>query len=86
MSAAAGEFLRDSAAALRQRHQSPPLQDVESSLDAFESELESLRSAGVTLALSSGEVEPLFALGFALEELRANFRDLARCVSEFGAA
>jgi len=82
VSADAGEFLRDCATALRKRHQPPSLQAVEASLNAFESELESLRSASVTLALSSSEVERLFALGFALEALRTNFRDLARCVAE----
>ena len=82
VSADVGEFLRDCATALRRRHQPPSLQAVEATLDAFEAELESLRSAGVTLALSSSEVERLFALGFALEALRANFRDLARCVGE----
>jgi len=28
-------------------------------------------------------VERLFALGFALEQMHQNFRDLARCVTDF---
>ena len=33
--------------------------------------------------LPSDTVERVFALGFALEQLRQNFIDLARCATEF---
>jgi hypothetical protein len=42
-----------------------------------------LRSEGVTRSLLNGEIERLFALGFALEQLHENFAELARCVQEF---
>jgi len=56
---------------------------VEASLKAYEAEIASLRSEGLTRALSTGEVERLFALGFALEQLCANFADLAQRLQEY---
>lgn len=41
-----------------------------------------MRREGSTRDLSDEEVERIFALGFALDQLRRNFTDLARCVSE----
>jgi hypothetical protein len=38
--------------------------------------------AVITLGLPVDTVERIFALGFALEQLRQNFRDLERCVME----
>jgi uncharacterized membrane protein YccC len=79
----ASEFLRGSASALLLRHCPPPLEAMEASLQAYDTAVNSLRSEGVTRSLSSGEVEHLFALSFALEQLHQNFADLARCVQEF---
>jgi len=80
---AAGQFLLGNAAALAEGRDSPPLEPVEAALETFDSEVASLRAEGLTRALSTGEVERLFALGFALEQMRRNFADLARCVGEF---
>jgi uncharacterized membrane protein YccC len=79
----ASEFLRGSATALALRRHPPSLQAIEASLSAYDSAVTSLRNRGLTLALSSGEVERLFALGFALEQLHRNFADLTRCVQEY---
>jgi hypothetical protein len=49
-------------------------------LDAFNRELTAVRNEGLTRALSSNEVECLFALGFALEQLHQHVLDLVRCV------
>jgi hypothetical protein len=76
------DFLRASATALVVRGHSPSLQAVEASLKAYDSAVTSIRNEGLTRTLSSGEVERLFALGFALEQLHRNFADLARCVDE----
>ena len=46
-------------------------------------EVEAVRSEGLTLPLTSNEVEPVFALGFALDQLRQNFIDLRRCVQDY---
>jgi hypothetical protein len=83
VSADASEFLFSSATALAKRSFPPPLGPVDASISAYESEVAALRAEGLTLALSTGEVERLFALGFALEQLRQNFADLARCLREF---
>jgi len=79
----AGNFLHASATALKTERQPPSLEACDASLRAYESEVTALRNEGLTRALSSFEVERLFALGFALEQLYRNFGDLARCVREY---
>ena len=79
----AGAFLRGAASALAGRRLPPPLGPVEDSLQAFGSEVAVLRGKGLTRALSTAELERLFALGFGLEQLRQNLSDLARRVQEF---
>ena len=81
--AEASEFLRGSATALAQGRHPPPLDPVQASLTAHDAEVAALRSEGSTRALSTIEVERLFALCFALEQLGQNFADLARCVEEY---
>jgi uncharacterized membrane protein YccC len=80
---AASEFLRASAAALAQLSPPPPLDAVEAALTAYTSEVAALRNEGLTRPLSSSEVEQVFALGFALEQLHQNFIDLRRCVQDY---
>jgi hypothetical protein len=46
-------------------------------------EVEAVRREGLTLPLTNNEIEPVFALGFALEQLRQNFIDLQRCVQDY---
>jgi len=81
--AAARDFLNDGAAALNERRGPPPLDGFEAALAAYIAEVEAVRSEGLTLPLTSNEVEPVFALGFALEQLRQNFTDLRRCVQDY---
>jgi hypothetical protein len=81
--AAASAFLNDSAAALGQRNASPPLDAYEEALFTYIAEVEAVRSEGLTLPLTSNEVEPVFALGFTFEQLRQNFIDLQRCVRDY---
>lgn len=83
LGADAADFLRNSATALTRRGKPPPLDAVDSDLAAYTAEIESLRSEGVTRALSSSELEQLFGLGFALEQLRQNFSDLQRWVQNY---
>jgi len=78
----ASTFLFGCSTALAQGRPPPPLEPVEGSLQSFDSEIAALRREGLTRALSTDEIERLFALGFALEQLRQNFSDLARCVQE----
>lgn len=79
----ASQFLRASASALKLRHHPPSLEAFGMSLKAYDAEVSALRNEGLTRALSSIEVERVFALGFALEQLYRNFGDLARCVREY---
>jgi uncharacterized membrane protein YccC len=79
----AADYLRQSSAALMARRGPPPLDGVESALDGYAAEVAALRREGHTRDLSNDAVERLFAFGFALEQMRRNFRDLARCVVEF---
>ena len=81
--AAAGDFLNTSASALAQRKPSPPLDEFEAALAAYIAEVEAVRGEGLTLPLTSNEVEPVFALGFALDQMRQNFIDLRRCVQDY---
>jgi uncharacterized membrane protein YccC len=77
------DYLRASAAALRAGHGSPSLDAVEAALDAYTAEIAALRREGLTRSLSGEEAERLFALGFALEQMHQNFKDLERCVAEW---
>jgi hypothetical protein len=77
----ANDFLHGCATALALRRY-PPLDAVEVALKAYTSEIALLRDEGLTRSLSIGEVERLFALGFALEQLHQHFTDLERCVKE----
>jgi len=83
VSAAASDFLSDSAAALNDRSGPPTLDAFEAALAAYTGEVEAVRSEGLTLPLTANEVEPVFALGFTLEQLRQNFIDLQRCVQDY---
>jgi hypothetical protein len=77
------EFLSGSATALILRRDSPSLQPAEAALKAYGLSINSLRNEGLTRALSNSEVERLFTLSFALEQLHHNLVDLARCVREW---
>ena len=81
--AAASNFLSDSATALDQRDAPPPLDTYEAALFAYTADVEAVRSEGLTLPLTSNEVEPVFALGFTFEQLHQNFIDLQRCVRDY---
>jgi uncharacterized membrane protein YccC len=74
--------LRASAAVLLARRLPPSLAAVDAAYAAYTQEFAALRQEGFTRTLDAQEVERVFALGFALEQLRQNLVDLHRCVSE----
>lgn len=78
----AARYLGDQANALRLRQTPPPMTVVEQSFNDFLAAIGTLRANGATRALTSDEAERFFALGFALEQIRRNLRDLDRCVRE----
>jgi uncharacterized membrane protein YccC len=80
---ATADYLRGCVSALRARRGPPSLDTMIEALDAYAREMTALRQAGATRELSVDAVEHIFTLGFALDQLRAHLKDLARCVSEF---
>jgi hypothetical protein len=77
----ATNYLRRSSVALIRRRTPPPLDAIDGALGDYNAVVAALRAQGLTRALSGDEAEHFFTLGFALEQLHRNFRDLARCVS-----
>ena len=78
-----GEFLLAASAALVQGLSPPPLEPVETAFKDYENELGLIRKDGLTRGLSTAQVERLFAMGFAFEQLRQNFFDLSRWLREY---
>jgi uncharacterized membrane protein YccC len=81
--AALVDHLRASAVALKAERPPPSLDAVESALDAYAAEIAALRRDGFTQALPGDVAERFFALGFALEQMHNNLKDLGRCVNEW---
>jgi uncharacterized membrane protein YccC len=80
---ALADYLRASAAALQIGRGPPSLNALESALDAYATEVAALRRDGLTRSLPGDVAERFFALGFALEQMHNNFKDLERCVAEW---
>jgi uncharacterized membrane protein YccC len=78
----AAEYLRRSGEALATRRNPSSLDAAEAALDDYANVFAEVRREGLTLGLPVDTVERIFALGFALDQLRQNFRDLERCVRE----
>jgi hypothetical protein len=77
------KYLHESAQALLSRRAPPPLEPTKEALAAYNSEIRALHQNWLTRTLSIGELEQLFTLGFALEQMQRNFADLERCVQEW---
>ena len=77
------DYLRASAAALLARRGPRPLDAVEAALDGYAAEFAAIRREGLTRDLPDEAAERIFTLGFALDQMRWNLEDLARCVAEF---
>jgi uncharacterized membrane protein YccC len=78
----AADYLRACSGALVARQGPASLVATEAALDGYDAEFAAMRREGLTRDLSDETAERLFALGFALEQLRRNFSDLARCITE----
>jgi len=76
-------FLRASGAALKARREAPSIAPLEQALDAFKAALETARREGLTLPLPADAVGSIFALSFALDQLRRNCGDLASRITEY---
>ena len=80
------EYLRKTAAALRNATFPPSIAPVEAALQAYGAEVASVRSEGLTRGLPGDVAERFFALGFSLEQMRQNLKDLERCVADWAEA
>ena len=79
---AATDYLRASGIALVARRAPPALATVDGALEAYSDEVAALRLEGLTRDLPGDVAERFFAVGFALEQMHQNFKDLERCVAE----
>ncbi len=82
LASAAADYLRQSGEALAARSPSPVTGEVEAALDCCADAFAGIRRERLTVGLSVDDVERIFTLGFALEQMRSNFHDLERCVAE----
>ena len=83
VSEAISAYLRSAAAALRTGVGSPAIWPVHLALQNYAAEIAALRSEGLTRGLPADVMERFFALGFALEQMRQNLKDLERCIAEW---
>ena len=79
---AATDYLRASGIALVARRAPPALTAVDGALEVYSDEVAALRLEGLTRDLPGDVAERFFAVGFALEQMHQNFKDLERCVAE----
>jgi uncharacterized membrane protein YccC len=77
------DFLRASAAALRDQKPPPPLDAVELAFRDYIEEFGAVRYEGLTRDMKSEAAERFFALGFALEQLREHMFEVHRVVGEW---
>jgi hypothetical protein len=75
------EYLRMVAAALRTGRGTPAIRPVQAALEAYAAAIAAVRAEGLTHGVSGDVAERFFALGFCLEGMRKNLKDLERCVS-----
>jgi hypothetical protein len=83
--AASAAYFKACARALEQRRGPPPMDAVLAALDGYAAQMAALREEGLTRELPAHAVEHVFALGFALDQVRHHLVDLARCVDELSA-
>ncbi len=80
--AAAADYLRATGDSLVARRDPPSPAEIDAAFDGFAAEIAALRRDGVTRELSGDALEQLFALGFALEQMRENLKDLSGSVAD----
>ncbi|HEY4975479.1 MAG TPA: hypothetical protein VII41_17840, partial [Steroidobacteraceae bacterium] len=78
---AIADYLAASAAALRKGTLPPAILPIQNALQAYAAEVAALRSEGLTRGVPGDVAERFFALGFSLEQMRQNLKDLERCVT-----
>lgn len=76
-------YMRDTAAALRNGSGAVNIQPVDVALQAYAAEVAALRGEGLIRGVPVDVAERFFALGFSLEQMRQNLKDLDRCHAEW---
>src|SRR6195256_2250100 len=76
-------YMRAVAVALRAGAGSVDIGPVDVALQSYATEVASLRREGLIRGLPGDAAERFFALGFSLEQMRQNLKDLERCVAEW---
>jgi hypothetical protein len=76
-------YLSASAAALRGQQAIPSLEAVDRARDGYEAAVAAIRREGLTRDLSGEAAERLFAVGFALEQMRSNFKVLGQGIADW---
>ncbi len=77
------EYLRMMATELRAGRGAPAIWPVQAALEAYAAEVTAVRSDGLTRGVPGDVTERFFALGFSLEQMRQNLKDLERCVAHW---
>jgi uncharacterized membrane protein YccC len=80
---AGSEFLRASAASLREQRPPPSFAEADAAFRDYIERFSAVRRSGSTHDMGSEAAERLFALGFALEQLREHFVEVHRVVGEW---
>jgi uncharacterized membrane protein YccC len=86
ISEAIAAYLRAIAGALRTGVGTPAIWPVQAALQAYAAEVAAVRGEGLIRGQPVDVAERFFALGFSLEQMRQNLRDLERCVAEWAEA
>jgi uncharacterized membrane protein YccC len=79
-------YLRAAAGALRTGVGAPAIWPVQAALQAYAAEVASVRSEGHIRGQPAEVAERFYALGFSLEQMRQNLKDLERVVAEWSEA
>jgi uncharacterized membrane protein YccC len=83
ISEVAGDFLRGSARALRERQGPLDLAEVETVFHDYTEEFSAVRRDGLIRDMTSEAAERFYALGFALEQMREHLEEVHRVVGEW---
>jgi uncharacterized membrane protein YccC len=86
LSSALVEFVGGAGRALGERRPPPSMAALTEAFGAYAAAMTEARGAGLTRDLPDDEVARIFALGFALDQLRRNLGDLDRRVAELARA
>jgi hypothetical protein len=83
ISKAVVDYLHAAAASLRGGTEPVAIQPVDAALQAYATEVASIRAEGLIRGVPIDVAERFFALGFSLDQMRKNLNDLDRCRADW---